>query len=72
MNAVGCRCTDAAPCSSAQVLPTPPDTACVWVMGNGAIMSADNTFSDWFAYPVREIANRYLHSLVADPKALIK
>lgn len=41
-------------------------------MGNGAIMSADNTFSDWFAYPVREIANRYLHSLVADPKALIK
>lgn len=52
---------------------TPPDTACAWVLGNGAIVSVDATFSDWFAYPARELASiGHLPNIVTDSKALMQ
>lgn len=35
------------PPHNVQAVPPQPNTACVWVLANGAILSVDAAFTDW-------------------------
>ena len=48
------------------------DDAVAWVVANGAIISVDHNFTDWFGYKSQDLVNTYVTSLVADPKALMQ
>lgn len=51
-----------------QALPEMPNTAKAWVMSNGAMLSVDAAFTDWFGYKPDAITGVYISQLVVDVK----
>jgi hypothetical protein len=41
-----------------------PETATVWVLRGGTILSVDPAFSDWFGYTIKEVQEKSLSMLV--------
>ncbi|KXZ55668.1 hypothetical protein GPECTOR_2g1218 [Gonium pectorale] len=47
-----------------------PDEARAWVLGNGAIVAADDRFCDWLGYEGSELAGTPLEPLLVEPDAV--
>ncbi|KAJ9517556.1 hypothetical protein QJQ45_025104, partial [Haematococcus lacustris] len=49
-----------------EAVTSPPDTAMAWVLSNGAMLSVDAVFTDWFGHRPEDLLGGYINSLVVE------
>ena len=49
-----------------------PGTAKAWVLANGAMLSVDAVFTDWFGHRPDDLLGTYVNSLIVEHKTLEK